>query len=52
MTIKISSLKEKMRQALTSTRKVISEDFNVKSEKTTNGMFDRAQMMLRVIDSK
>ena len=36
MTIKISSLKEKMRQALTSTRKVISEDFNVKSEKTTN----------------
>ena len=36
MTIKISSLKEKMRQALTSTRKVISEDFNVKSEKTTD----------------
>ena len=24
----------------------------IKSEKTTNGMFDRAQMMLRVIDSK
>ena len=24
----------------------------IKSEKTTNGMFDRAQMMLRVMDSK
>ena len=32
MNIKISSLKEKMRQALTSTLKVISEDFKVKNQ--------------------
>ena len=32
MSIKISSLKEKMRQALTSTMKVISEDISIKNE--------------------
>ena len=32
MSIKISSLKEKMQQALTSTKKVISEDFVNKNE--------------------
>ena len=32
MNSKISSLKEKMRQALTSTMKVISEDFKLKNE--------------------
>tara|TARA_B100001057_G_scaffold552_1_gene509 strand:+ start:1205 stop:3004 length:1800 start_codon:yes stop_codon:yes gene_type:complete len=32
MSIKISSLKEKMKQALTSTMKVISEDFRIKNQ--------------------
>ena len=36
MSIKISSLKEKMQQALTSTKKVISEDFVNKNEKKIN----------------
>ena len=36
MNSKISSLKEKMRQALTSTMKVISEDFKSKDQKTKN----------------
>ncbi len=36
MSIKISSLKEKMKQALTSTKKVISEDFIYKNEKKIN----------------
>ena len=35
MNSKISSLKEKMMQALTSTMKVISEDFKIKNEKLT-----------------
>ena len=36
MTIKISYLKEKMRQALTSTKRVISEDFRGDNEKKIN----------------
>jgi cobaltochelatase CobT len=36
MNNKISSLKEKMRQALTSTMKVISEDFKVKDQSSKN----------------
>ncbi len=36
MSIKISHLKEKMRQALTSTKKVISEDFTINNEKKIN----------------
>ena len=36
MTIKISYLKEKMRQALTSTKRVISEDFKINNEKKIN----------------
>ena len=36
MSNKISSLKEKMRQALTSTMKVISEDFKIKDQNSKN----------------
>ena len=36
MTVKISYLKEKMRQALTSTKRVISEDFKINNEKKIN----------------
>ena len=36
MNIKISSLKEKIKQALTSTKRVISEDFVVKNKKKIN----------------
>ena len=36
MTIKISSLKEKMRQALTSTMRVISQDFTINNKKKIN----------------
>ena len=36
MTIKISSLKEKMRQALISTNRVISEDFRINNKKKIN----------------
>jgi len=36
MSIKVSLLKEKIKQALTSTRKVISEDFVIKSKKNIN----------------
>ena len=36
MNIKLSSLKEKMRQALDSTNRVISGDLNFKNEKKIN----------------
>ena len=36
MTIKISSLKEKMRHALNSTKRVISEDFKISNKKKIN----------------
>ena len=43
MTTKISYLKEKMRQALTSTKKVISEDFSINNEKKTNTNHDHTE---------
>ena len=45
MTIKISSLKEKMRQALTSTKRVISEDFKINNEKKINTNDNHSEMM-------
>ena len=45
MNNKISSLKEKMKQALTSTMKVISEDFKIKNEKTSDKDTNTAEII-------
>ena len=45
MTVKISYLKEKMRQALTSTKKVISEDFKINNEKKINTNDNHSEMI-------
>ncbi len=45
MNSKISSLKEKMRQALTSTMKVISEDYKIKDEKLTNKDINNSEIL-------
>ena len=45
MTVKISSLKEKMRQALDSTKRVISEDFSIINEKKISPNDNRSEMM-------
>ena len=45
MTVKISSLKEKIRQALDSTKRVISEDFSIINEKKISPNDNRSEMM-------
>ena len=45
MTVKISSLKEKIRQALDSTKRVISEDFSIINEKKISPKDNRSEMM-------
>ena len=49
MNSKISSLKEKMRQALTSTMKVISEDFKIKDHKSKDTNTNNSEA-LKTID--
>ena len=46
MNSKISSLKEKMKQALTSTMKVISEDYKIKNEKLANKDNNKCSILL------
>ncbi len=45
MTVKISSLKERMRQALNSTKRVISEDLNIINEKKISSKDNKSEMM-------
>ncbi len=45
MTVKISSLKEKMRQALNSTKRVISEDFSIINEKRISPNDKRSEIV-------
>ncbi len=45
MNIKLSSLKEKMRQALDSTKRVISDDLNFKNEKKINENNNRSEVL-------
>ena len=45
MNSKISSLKEKMKQALTSTMKVISEDYKIKDEKLANKDINNSEIL-------
>ena len=45
MATKISYIKEKMKQALTSTKRVISDDFGINNKKKTNTNHDHTEVL-------